>query len=199
MGTEVLRPQDCIRESPAIFNHRKSYYGNGVPKVNRKPARSVKPENRRKSPEPKKSATDDDLRSRNPKIVLGQVTLLRRGESLDTKVKSSDTKQIKEVMVKSSDAKQISKEIAVKLSDTKQISKEITVYGTGRLGPDPKIIPKQVRFGLPDTYAGSAFFTSPAPSSLPLPSFFKKDCGGGVKTVDDSAATRDLRRLLRLD
>lgn len=183
MGTEVLRPQDCIRDSPAIFNHRKNYYGNGVPKLNRKPVRSVKPENRRKSPEPKKSATDDDLRSRNPKIVLGQVTILRRGESLDTKVKSSDTKQI-------------SKEITVKSSDTKQISKEITVYGTGRLGPDPKIIPKQVRFGLPDTYAGSAFFTSPAPSSLPLPSFFKKD---GVKAVDDSAATRDLRRLLRLD
>lgn len=166
MGTEVLRPQDCIRDSPAIFNHRKNYYGNGVPKVNRKPVRSVKPENRRKSPEPKKSATDDDLRSRNPKIVLGQVTILRRGESLDTKVKSSDTKQV-------------------------------TVYGTGRLGPDPKMVPKQVRFGLPDTYAGSAFFTSPAPSSLPLPSFFKKDCG--VKAVDDSEATKDLRRLLRLD
>ncbi|KAK1351783.1 Proline-rich nuclear receptor coactivator [Heracleum sosnowskyi] len=169
MGTEVLRPQDCIRDSPAIFNHRKNYYRNGVPKVNRKTVRSVKPENRRKSPEPKKSASDDDLKSRNPKIVLGQVTILRRGESLDTKVKSSDTKQI---------------------------SKEMTVYGTGRLGPDPKMVTKQVRFGLPDTYAGSAFFTSPAPSALPLPSFFKKD---GAKAVDDSEATRDLRRLLRLD
>lgn len=198
MGTEVLRPQDCIRDSPAIFNHRKSFFGNGVSKVNRKPFRSVKPESRRKSPEPKKSA-DDDLRSMNPKIVLGQVTILRRGESLDTKVKLSDTKPIsKKITVKSSDAKHICKETTVKSSDTKQVSKEITVYGTGRLGPDPKIIPKQVRFGLPDTYAGSAFFTSPAPSSLPLPSFFKKDCGG-VKAVDDSAATRDLRRLLRLD
>lgn len=165
MGTQVLRPQDCIREAPAIFNHRKSYH-HGVPKVSRKP---VRPVNRRKSPEPKKSA-DDETRSRNPKIVLGQVTILRRGESLDTKVKASEKKEI---------------------------SKEITVYGTGRLGPDPKMVPKQVRFGLPDTYAGSAFFTSPAPSSLPLPSFFKKDCG--VKELDDLAATRDLRRLLRLD
>lgn len=49
--------------------------------------------------------------------------------------------------------------------------------------------PKQVRF---DRYAGSAFSMSPAPSSLPLPSF----C---VKAVDELAATRDLRRLLRLD
>lgn len=180
MGTQVLRPQDCIRDYPAIFNPRKNYCGNGVPKVNRKALRSVKPDNRRKSPEPKKAATDDDLKSRNPKIVLGQVTILRRGESLDTKVKSSDTKQI-------------SKESRLKSSDTKQISKEMTVYGTGRLGPDPKMVTKQVRFGLPDTYAGSAFFTSPAPSALPLPSFFKK------AVVDDSEATRDLRRLLRLD
>lgn len=161
----MLRPQDCIRESPVIFHHRKNY----VPKVNRKPVRSVKPENRRKSPEPKKSATEDDTRSRNPKIVVGQVTILRRGESLGTKVSASDEK--------------------------KQISEEMTVYGTGRLGPDPK----QLRFGVADTYAGSAFFTSPAPSSLPLPSFFKKDGGVGVKAVDDMAATRDLRRLLRLD
>ncbi|KAL1807360.1 hypothetical protein DCAR_0726709 [Daucus carota subsp. sativus] len=171
MGTEVLRPQDCIREAPAIFTHRKSFH-HGVPKVNRKPVRQARPENRRKSPEPKKPATfsEDDLTPSNPKIVLGQVTILRRGESLDLKVKASEKKEI---------------------------SKEMTVYGTGRLGPDPKNVPKQVRFGLPDTYAGSAFFTSPAPSSLPLPSFFRKDCG--VKAVDDSVATRDLRRLLRLD
>ncbi|WOH12928.1 hypothetical protein DCAR_0832437 [Daucus carota subsp. sativus] len=61
-----------------------------------------------------------------------------------------------------------------------------------KAGPDPK----QVRLGVQDTYAGSAFSMSPSPSSLPLPTFFTK---GGVKAVDDSAATRDLRRLLRLD
>ncbi|KAL8105234.1 uncharacterized protein LOC141680409 [Apium graveolens] len=56
--------------------------------------------------------------------------------------------------------------------------------------PDPK--KPEARFVLQDTYAGSACSMSPAPSSLPLPSF----C---VKAVDELAATRDLRRLLRLD
>ncbi|KAJ0033889.1 hypothetical protein Pint_24985 [Pistacia integerrima] len=44
-----------------------------------------------------------------------------------------------------------------------------------------------------DVYAGSAFAVSPEPSSLPLPSFFKKQI-----SVDDSA-TRDIKRLLRLE
>ncbi|KAI4368305.1 hypothetical protein MLD38_016879 [Melastoma candidum] len=41
-------------------------------------------------------------------------------------------------------------------------------------------------------YAGSAFNVSPEPSSLPLPSFSRK------KDTED-CATRDLRRLLRLE
>jgi hypothetical protein len=47
-------------------------------------------------------------------------------------------------------------------------------------------------------YAGSAFAVSPAPSSLPLPSFSKAMKISQQISVDDSA-TRDLRRLLRLD
>lgn len=188
MGTEVLRPQDCliqgIRVAPVVFPRRKNYYGNGIPKVNnvsRKPmVRSDRPEQRRRSPEPtisKRLASDDELRSKktqnrnnanNNSLVLGQVTILKRGESLDTKIKASQTNN----------------------------SEEMTVYGTGRLGPDPKMVPKQVRLGLPDMYAGSAFSMSRSPSSLPLPSFFNKK--EGAKCADDSA-TRDLRRLLRLD
>ncbi|KAF2303759.1 hypothetical protein GH714_023324 [Hevea brasiliensis] len=44
-------------------------------------------------------------------------------------------------------------------------------------------------------YAGSAFITSPPPSSLPLPAFFMKKCVVGVKNTD---ATSDLRRILGL-
>lgn len=47
-----------------------------------------------------------------------------------------------------------------------------------------------------DKYAGSAFSMSPSPSALPLPSFLMKKQFSAA--VDDSA-TRDLRRLLRLD
>ncbi|KAK9065590.1 hypothetical protein SSX86_014991 [Deinandra increscens subsp. villosa] len=56
-----------------------------------------------------------------------------------------------------------------------------------------------------DSYAGSGFFHSPSPRSLPLPSFFNKkqeeesmamaeDHGGGF----DDSATKHLCRLLRL-
>ncbi|XP_006356422.1 uncharacterized protein [Solanum tuberosum] len=42
-------------------------------------------------------------------------------------------------------------------------------------------------------YAGWGFSSSPPPSSLPVPAFFKK------KSEDNLDATSDLRRLLRLD
>lgn len=195
MGTEVLRPQDWltqrIRVAPVVFHRRKNFYGNGsgLPKfnnTNRKPTvrsdRLEWPEQRRRSPEPmisKRSASTGDLRYKQPhniistsssnnNLMLGQVTILRRGESLETKVEANKSHS----------------------------GEETTDYGTGRLGPDPKMVPKQVRLGLPDIYAGSAFSMSPSPRALPLPSFFNKK--KGTKCVDDSA-TRDLRRLLRLD
>lgn len=75
-------------------------------------------------------------------LAMAKVTILRRGESLDSKIKAAETE---------------------------------------RLGPV-------------DVYAGSGFAVSPAPSSLPLPSFSKK------KQVEiDDSATRDIKRLLRLE
>lgn len=73
-----------------------------------------------------------------------------------------------------------------------EVSGQVTILKRGESFGAKKSDGKQVRLGLQDTYAGSAFSMSPAPSSLPLPSF----C---VKAVDELAATRDLRRLLGLD
>ncbi|CAO2184529.1 unnamed protein product [Urochloa humidicola] len=48
----------------------------------------------------------------------------------------------------------------------------------------------------PAAYAGPAFSTSPEPSALPLPQFpLRKAAAAAV----DDAATRDLRRILRLE
>ncbi|XP_062199097.1 uncharacterized protein LOC133901672 [Phragmites australis] len=47
----------------------------------------------------------------------------------------------------------------------------------------------------PEVYAGPAFSASPEPSSLPLPQFPVKKAAAVV----DDAATRDLRRILRLE
>lgn len=52
-----------------------------------------------------------------------------------------------------------------------------------------------------DIYAGSSIFlVSPAPSSLPLPSFSRRNAKSQVVVVSvDDSASQDLRRLLRLE
>lgn len=196
MGTEILWPQDClierIRVPPASFSRRKAYYGNpnpnpssyySNPRSTRKPA--VRPEKRdekkrfvstnQSEATVSKRSSSDDLKA----MKMDKVVILRRGESLDSKIKSEALK--------------------------KEGGDGLAVCGTERLGPGPEMVPKQTRMvdlrsppvvGKTDVYAGSAFAMSPAPSSLPLPSFSKKKQVLGI--VDDSA-TRDLRRLLRLD
>ncbi|KAM1742460.1 hypothetical protein EV1_012428 [Malus domestica] len=187
MGTEILRPQDClierIRVRPASFSRRKSYYhGNPIANQNyvsnprsRKPA--VRSESRRiqlqaqpadAAPVAKRSSSHDELRG----FKMEKVTILRRGESLDSKMNEKGG---------------------------------LTGTGTAGLRPGPEMVQKQVRIvdlrspvgGKTDMYAGSAFAVSPEPSSLPLPSFSRKKQVS--KVVVDDLATRDLRRLLRLD
>lgn len=202
MGTEVLRPQDCLVERVRfgpVFQHqrRRNFYGNGNARVGgRKPA--VRPEQKKRfenagRSEPLlsgRSASLDDLRKSHGNNHH-QVTILRRGESLDSKMSGSDHRNPR---------------------PAKKASDDLVVWGTERLGPDPGMVPKQIRIGelksvtrsppasssvdRPDVYAGSAFSMSPSPRALPLPSFFSKKQAS--KVVDDSA-TRDLRRLLRLD
>lgn len=194
MGTEVLLPQDClierIRAPPASFSRRKPYgnchnnYNNYVNnsnnyygatnsgRSNRKPV--TRPEQRKRVPatERRHSNSSDDLKvARGSGMAMEKVTILRRGESLDSLVKSDGLKKEGE---------------------------DLVVIGTQRLGPDPNMVPKQIRIidfkiGC-DVYAGSAFAMSPSPSALPIPSFQRK-CA--PVAVDDSA-TRDLRRLLRI-
>ncbi|KAK1430811.1 hypothetical protein QVD17_13840 [Tagetes erecta] len=49
-----------------------------------------------------------------------------------------------------------------------------------------------------DSYAGSGFFHSPSPKSLPFPSFFNKKQQDSMAMVADREATEHLCRLLRL-
>ncbi|XP_010548893.1 PREDICTED: uncharacterized protein LOC104820224 [Tarenaya hassleriana] len=151
MVTEVLRPQNClvdrIRNSPAVFQHRRNSH--------RKPP--SRPDQRRRfgSDDAKKAITEsaDDLSTE-------KVTILRRGESLDSKIYRE---------------------------------KSPSNNDDGIAAPKPS----ETAVG-DDIYAGSAIsVVSPAPSSLPFPSFWRKN-NSQVVPVDDSA-TRDLRRLLRLE
>ncbi|RRT55734.1 hypothetical protein B296_00034896 [Ensete ventricosum] len=86
--------------------------------------------------------------------------------------------------------------------------KQPTKPRMGRLGPDPVMIPKQIRLKSPapamppNVYAGSAFDLSPSPRALPLPSFSRRKeepPPPPAKAVVDCSATKDLRRLLRLE
>ncbi|XWS39091.1 hypothetical protein CRYUN_Cryun18bG0020300 [Craigia yunnanensis] len=192
MGTEVLRPQDClierIRIAPTSCSRRRygnggfnpSYYyynnnnnnNNGNGRFNRKPIQRKRVGSEKAIS--KRSNSADDLMTVRNNVTMEKVTILRRGESLDSNIKSNNGGR----------------------------EDGLVVMGTERLGPDPEMVSKQIKivdFKPPvtvksDVYAGSAFAVSPEPSSLPLPSFSKKK----QVSIDDSA-TRDLRRLLRLD
>lgn len=183
MTTEVLRPQDILIQrftvSPSECYRRRTHFGNGNgyfnPRSsygNRKPVVRTERERSEKKkvknqPEPLMRRRPEDLRptqnagKSNSGIIMGQVTILRRGKSLDS-LKS--------------------------------------IYGARTLGPvQPETVPKQIRVGLSstDVYADSAYSNSPSPRALPLPSFFNKK-QEDFKSFDDFA-TRDLRRLLRLE
>ncbi|KAJ1427250.1 Proline-rich nuclear receptor coactivator motif [Sesbania bispinosa] len=160
MATQVLHPQDClierIRAPPAGFSRRRSsgnycnqyyYYNNhaATSRPSRKPATRPDPRNRvavsygqpESASVSKRSSADDSRMGRSSGFASEKVTILRRGQSLDSS-------------------------LAVRS----------------------------------DVYAGSAFAVSPSPSALPLPSFPTKKQSSAA--FDDSA-TRDLRRLLRLE
>ncbi|BAT77204.1 hypothetical protein LR48_Vigan01g312800 [Vigna angularis] len=159
MATQILRPQDCLVERitapPPDFSHRRSsanrcnyyYYNNHVAasRSSRKPF--TRPDQRKRpalgsallvvvdstAAAYRRSSGDDSRLARSH--GLEKVTILRRGQSLDSAVKC-------------------------------------------------------------DVYAGSAFAMSPSPNALPLPSFPTKK---NSSAAFDDSATRDLRRLLRLE
>ncbi|KAJ9163005.1 hypothetical protein P3X46_022728 [Hevea brasiliensis] len=110
-------------------------------------------------------------------LVMGEVKILKRGESLA----KSDNRVPKE-----------NRKPRVK----KEKNADLVLGCTDRLGPDPETVQKQVRVDefnklVEGMYVGSASVASPPPSSLPVPGFLGKSSNG--------AATTDLRRLLRLD
>ncbi|XP_050375076.1 uncharacterized protein LOC126792665 [Argentina anserina] len=176
MGTEILRPQDCLIDrvrlptsSTSSFSRPRSYSNGPIP-VQQQHRRFGKPAVRseQQKPEPaavvsKRSggrASSDDL------MKAEKVTILRRGEPL------------------------------------RRIKKAASDGRLERLSPGPTVVPKEVRIvdlrtPVTDMYAGSAFAMSPEPSSLPLPSFSGKK--KQVSRSFDDSATRDLRRLLRLE
>ncbi|CAH1454413.1 unnamed protein product [Lactuca virosa] len=159
-------------------------------------------------------------------LVMGQVKILKRGEPLDessTVLKEMDDRKVsngtatttptKEVVV---DRKASKDPIASRrvLPTKKKSEKEkrsfsipnprtdmkiddFALSSTNRLGPDPEMVPKQMKKNIAEFFfAGSAFVDSPPPSSLPLPGFFTKNFVTAAVKEDPST---DLRRILGLN
>lgn len=193
MGTEIMQSQDLLtvtRVPPVPLHRRRNLVGN----VNRKGNSAVHGKASTKSDQTKfhketKAKKPTSAESRRKKgvsdsgLVMGQVTILRRGEALgpltsNIKVRESEsTSPIRKPLV------------------------DLEVRDPDLVMPvSPLMVPKQINVRyLADEYSGSAIYSSPSPRSVPVPSFFLKQLvHGEIKLFDDSAS-RDLRRLLRLD
>ncbi|XP_021890691.1 uncharacterized protein LOC110809237 [Carica papaya] len=185
MGVAVLNPQDCLRDpfskqnliSPHMKHPRNP--NTNPNRLNRNHAsRGKRGLNRSQNNSPPARAV---VPPRNPSknLAMGQVKILKRGEELNKTVPDpvSETKKIKTREVPG-------------LSSTEPPT------------PKPETEPELVSTRTesvpvsPLYYAGSAFFASPPPSSLPVPAFFSKKTISGNRYDD---ATSNLIRILRLD
>lgn len=203
MGTEVLRPQDCligkIRQPPVSIyrqsylncnNHNRNY--EPIPRSSRKPAKRPERSEKRRPvgvssqpipvPSVPRKPSSDNLSSidkRRP-IVQSQPipvpTVPRKSSYDDMRMGRSSGMKREEVTVlrrgESLDSKFMNEALVKKDGDNDLMT-----------------------CSAQSIYAGSAFAVSPSPSALPLPFFLKKQ----PSPAADDFASRDLRRLLRLE
>ncbi|PHU09287.1 hypothetical protein BC332_21147 [Capsicum chinense] len=176
-GVVVLQPHDVLKQRRS---YRQIY---AEPVISRRNSSSnplpiPNPKNNRRKRSPRKGgssnfSTSPAAKNKNLHLVMGEVKILKRGEVLTNKVSLNIVKE---------DNNFVSGEVVG----------DLLLSTTDRLGLEPDMVPKHITIA--DLYAGSAFVSSPPPSSLPVPAFFKKKSEG-----DNLEATSDLRRLLRLD
>lgn len=192
MATAILRSQDCLRDrcfphdclsaSPHLKPRRNP---NSVPTANANPSPNLnaasRSRRRRRSPlgfsanqqdKPQNRSRDESLVVKAPvkNLVMGEVKILKRGEPLISPKKDDREK------------------VAVKGE------KDLVLGTTDRLGPEPDTVQKEIRVTdlkvVDGVYAGSGTFTSPPPSSLPVPVFVGKN--------GTAAASSHLRRMLKI-
>lgn len=154
MATEILRPQDVLagrfRVHTPPHARRKNFPAKGSPAAltlnqNQQRRPSAKHEKRRSdaaaADAKKPNRGGDRRRSSSGALAMGNVTLLRRGESLDslaTKIGGSNSRD-----------------------PTRSDSELVAPLKVRKAVPPPKV----------DVYAGAAFDSSPSPRCLPRPSF----------------------------
>lgn len=182
MATEVLRPQDVLVQRFRVHTtpcpRRRDLPANGAStslasNQNQQRRPSTKHEKKRSTTDTRKPNQGGDLRRRSEiGGAVGKVTLLRRGESLNS--------------------------LATKIGGSKPINTVVEDPAAIRARSDSEVlVPRKVGKAPPpkvDVYAGAAFESSPSPRCLPQPTFFSKK-----GEAFEDGATRSLRRMLRLE
>lgn len=175
---DVLRSQDCLRQQ---HPHRETRgNANYFSKSHANAAYSLRSRRRKRSPTGLATINSrDESGNRDPdrkdpafsakNIVMGQVKILKRGEPLPD----------------------MSKQLVGRAKPADRHDEEMILSSTGRLGPDPDLVQKQIRAS--DFYAGLGPIVPPHPSSLPFPALLAK------KVKKSDAATMVLLRMLKLD
>nr|XP_027068725.1 uncharacterized protein LOC113694072 [Coffea arabica] len=195
-ATAVLRSHDCLRK-PYYTRRNTASHNNPNPSGSRRRKRSptgfetnVHDGSRVVNPGLRKAPTSTSVAAKN-NLVMGQVKILKRGEPLP--VNDDDKNNNNRTGSKKAISTPIPATASEKLGLVGRCDEDdLILCSTGRLGPEPEMVQKQIRTS--DFYAGSGpIVASPPPSSLPFPAFFSKK----EKKFDE--ATSDLLRLLRLD
>ncbi|XP_030512088.1 uncharacterized protein LOC115726380 [Rhodamnia argentea] len=182
MGVAVLHPQNHFVPDPLFpRKHRLSQ-----PPV--KPPTKAKPNSNRGHPNRRKKSPAKSLAASPPpappakNLVIGQVRILKRGEEIAAPTTALEPKVETEARRTEEGAGSVSPAPELAQARTQKAESARVSPWSGRV--------------LAGFYAGSAFITSPPPSSVPMPAFFTRKTGGLDGFADP---TSDLRRLLRLD
>lgn len=159
MATAILRSHDLFRER---YGPRSSHSANPNPNPRINNASRCRRRKRGSLDSGRRSSRDNMSSSslgQAKGLVMGQVKILKRGEEFKPRMF-----------------------FAVDDDDL-----ALDLGSTHRLGPDPKVVQKQIR--VPDLYAGpTSLVSSPPPSDLPFPSAL----------VRSRAMESDLRKLLKI-
>ncbi|OMO61837.1 hypothetical protein CCACVL1_23214 [Corchorus capsularis] len=166
MATAILRSEDCLRnrfhhENLSLAHPFRSHR-NPNPNTIKPKSNNDFPNSRRRKMSPvgfqsnnRRQSEAMVAKSPGKNLVMGQVKILKRGETLIAAVEKTDRGRI--------------------VGWTGEEEFDLALGSTNRLGPDPETMQKQIKLkefkigeGL---FAGSASFVSPPPSSLPVPGF----------------------------
>uniref|UniRef100_A0A1J3CU86 Uncharacterized protein n=3 Tax=Noccaea caerulescens TaxID=107243 RepID=A0A1J3CU86_NOCCA len=208
MGVAVLNPQDCLKQSFSRMKYPRN--PTACPNRQKKPV----PNRTRRSPPRNQASRSPPIapplppratvsafvpkgtvkKSPTNSIVAGQIRILKRGEAIPKKtsdlVVEAISKKTSDLVV---DAIPKQTSLVVEAIPVDLVVEKADLGSTRRIGPDPAVIPSQIRLSgrrskKAPFYAGPVTMSSPPPSDVPLPAFFTT-----------KNATNDIIRLLRID